>query len=409
MADGPDKQKRAGGRVAVLAWDICVLALALILVTLALALLGASRVIGLNFPLVGVSGALVGGLVASRKPHNPVGWFFLAGACIGGLQALAGTYAVYGLIVDPGSVPFASLSAWFAKTFQIVGPIFGFVLVPLYFPNGRPPTPRWRVITWITLGMLPLATSLTAFSPGEAVYSTGIRNPLAVEALGPVNEALRPFVFALYIGLMVAAAASLVVRLVRSRGEERQQIEWFVFAAALVPLWFLVNAPVEQASPVLFGVLDALIIAGVPVAAGIAILRYRLYDIDRIINRTIVYAALTAVLVALYFGAIVLSQQVLIFLTGQRSTLAVVASTLVIAALFNPLRRRTQSFVDRRFYRSKYDARKTLESFSARLRDETDLGALNDELLWVVRETVQPAHVSLWLRPETAPEEAGQR
>ena len=408
MAEGPDEQKRAGGRVAVLAWGMCVLALALIFVALALTLLGASRVIGLNFPLVGVSGALVGGLVASRKPRNPVGWFFLAGACIGGLQSLAGTYAVYGLIVDPGSLPFASLSAWLAKTFQIVGPTFGFVLVPLYFPNGRPPTPRWRVIIWVALGMLPLATALTAFSPGEAVYSTGIRNPLAVEALRPVNEVLRPFVFALYIGLMVAAAASLVVRLVRSRGEERQQIEWFVFAAALVPLWFLVNRPVEQASPALFGVLDALIIAGVPVAAGIAILRYRLYDIDRIINRTIVYTALTAVLVALYFGAIVLSQQVLIFLTGQRSTLAVVASTLVISALFNPLRRRTQSFVDRRFYRSKYDARKTLESFSARLRDETDLGALNEELLWVVRETVQPAHVSLWLRPEDAPERAPQ-
>ena len=150
--------------------------------------------------------------------------------------------------------------------------------MPLYFPNGRPPTPRWSLITWITLGMLPVATLLTAFSPGEAVYSTGIPNPLAVEALRPVNEALRPFVFALYIGLMLAAAMSLVVRLVRSRGEERQQIEWFVFAAALVPLWFVINAPIEQASPILFRVLDALIISGVPVAAGIAILRYRLYE-----------------------------------------------------------------------------------------------------------------------------------
>jgi len=231
--------------------------------------------------------------------------------------------------------------------------------------------------------MLPLAILLTAFSPGETVYSTGIPNPLA-------------------------AAVSLVVRLVRSRGEERKQIEWFVFAAALVPLWFVVNTPIEQAAPILFRVLDALIISGVPVAAGIAILRYRLYDIDRIINRTIVYVALTAVLVALYFGAIVLSQQVFVLLSGQQSTLTVVASTLVIAALFNPLTHRTQSFVDRRFYRSKYDARKTLEFFSARLREETDLEALNEELLWVVKETMQPAHISLWLRPEAIPEDARQ-
>ena len=410
MEDGLDGQARewAGGRAAVLAWGMCVLALALISASLVLALLGTASVVGLDFPLVGVSGALVGGLVASRKPRNPVGWFFLAGACIGGLQALAGTYAVYGLIVDPGSLPLASLCAWFSGAFQIVGPIFGFVLLPLYFPNGRPPTPRWALITWVTLGVLPVAMLLTAFSPGEAIYGTGIPNPLAIEALRPVNEALRPFVFALYIGLMLAAAVSLVVRLVRSRGEERQQIEWFVFAAALVPVWFVINAPIEQASPILFRVLDALIISSVPVAAGIAILRYRLYDIDRIINRTIVYGVLSLLLGLIYFGAIVLSQQVFVLLTGQRSTLAVVVSTLAIAALVNPLRHRTQSFVDRRFYRSKYDARKTLESFSARLRDDTDLEALNDELLWVVRETMQPAHISLWLRPEAVPEEVRQ-
>jgi hypothetical protein len=153
----------------------------------------------------------------------------------------------------------------------------------------------------------------------------------------------------------------------------------------------------------LIGHVSALIgIVGVPTAVGIAILRYRLYDIDILINRTLVYGSLTAMLLGLYFGGIVLSQRLIVLLTGQQSTLAVVASTLLIAALFNPLRRRLQSFIDRRFYRGKYDARKTLERFSAQLRDETDLDALSEDLVGVVRETMQPAHASLWLRPYTA-------
>jgi hypothetical protein len=199
------------------------------------------------------------------------------------------------------------------------------------------------------------------------------------------------------------------MRLRRAVGVERQQLKWFAYAAAAwalgiifnvitlaidTPLWF------ERATVAYFTVAGE----ALPIAIGIAILRYRLYDIDILINRTLVYGSLTAMLVALYFGGIVVLQRLFVVLTSQRSTLAVVASTLAIAALFNPLRRRVQGFVDRRFYRRKYDARKTLEAFSAKLRDETDIDALSDDLMGAVRETMQPSHVSLWLRPEPPPQ-----
>jgi hypothetical protein len=206
----------------------------------------------------------------------------------------------------------------------------------------------------------------------------------------------------------------MILRFRRAAGDERQQLKWFASAAALLAAVFCATVIgsiiVEEvmgrsASSLAFKTAQDLVtlsFAGLPVAAGIAILRYRLYDIDLIINRTLVYGSLTATLVALYFGVIVMLQRLFVLLTGQQSTLAVVASTLVIAALFTPLRRRIQHFIDRRFYRRKYDARKTLEAFSVKLRDETDLDALSDDLVGVVRETMQPAHASLWLRPATA-------
>src|SRR5215204_2007272 len=217
---------------------------------------------------------------------------------------------------------------------------------------------------------------------------------------------------------ILVSAISLVLRFLRSEGEQREQIKWLAFAASIlglgfssyiIPSVFVVEDPTGGAGPLWVNLLEdavTLSFAGIPVAVGIAILRYRLYDIDVIINRALVYGPLTAMLVLCYFGAVVFLQAAFRSLTGQESTLAVVASTLVIAALFNPLRRRIQSFIDRRFYRRKYDARKTLEAFSARLRDKTDLQALNGELAKVVKETMQPTHVSLWLRPEASPKGA---
>jgi hypothetical protein len=274
--------------------------------------------------------------------------------------------------------------------------------VPLYFPDGRLISPRWRWLVRFALIFCVGEAVVLALTPGE-IRQEGIVNPLGVEALRPFLDVLNPLVYGLYLTLLFASAASLVVRFRRSGSAERQQIKWLALAALVIPVWFLTNTPIEAVSPTLFLVMDAFIFsATIPLAAGIAILRYRLYDIDVVISRTLVYGSLTVMLALVYFGGVTLLQGVLRGLTGQESTLAVVASTLAIAALFNPLRRRIQSFVDRRFYRRKYDAAKTLAAFNARLRDETDLDALGRDLMGVVRDAIQPEHVSLWLRPDTA-------
>jgi hypothetical protein len=243
---------------------------------------------------------------------------------------------------------------------------------------------------------------MAALSPGPGV-GLSIRNPFGIESLPNLNEQLQALMFV----LIFLASVSLVVRLHHARGVERQQIKWVAYAGALgggasLPTYTVLEA-VDIRWLHMVGYVAALVgIVGVPTAVGIAITRYRLYEIDRIINRTLVYGSLTVTLIALYFGVIVVTQRAFVLLTSERSTLAVVASTLLIAALFTPLRRLIQGFIDRRFYRSKYDARKALEALSAQLRNETDLEALRDDPVGVVRETMQPAHVSLWLRPETA-------
>jgi hypothetical protein len=249
---------------------------------------------------------------------------------------------------------------------------------------------------------------LGAFSSGALLGILGpIQNPLGIEGFS--NIYYKAILFIMTPLLTAAAALAVFIRLRRAIGVERQQIKWFAYAAVAyvsagilayiiprvidTPLWF------ERVS----FALNIALIPAVPIAIGIAILRYRLYDIDILINRTLVYGSLTLMLALVYFGGVTATQVVFRALTGQEEQpqLTIVVSTLVIAALFTPLRRRIQSFIDRRFYRRKYDARKTLEAFSAQLRDETDLNALSEDLVGVVRETMQPAHVSLWLRPDT--------
>jgi hypothetical protein len=375
------------------AWALCVLTLALIACALALAILTRSDVAAVTDSLALTASALVGGLVASRRPANPVGWFFLGSAGCLALAEVAAEYATYGL-------PGAQAMAWLLSWLWVPGVMLLLCFLPLYFPNGRLVSQRWKWVVRLAIFVCVTGGALSALSPGE-IQNEGIVNPLGIEALRAVSDLAEPVWFALYISLLFAAAISLLVRFRRSGSVERQQIKWLAFAALAIPVWFVTNAPIEAWAPDLFLFIDAFIFSAlIPAAAGIAILRYRLYEIDLIINLTLVYGSLTAMLVALYFVAIVVLQRIFVALTGQESTLAVVISTLVIAALFNPLRRRIQSFIDRRFYRRKYDARKTLETLSSKLRDETDLETLNKELVGVVRETMQPAHASLWLRPD---------
>jgi len=352
-----------------------------------------------------VAFAIVAALIVSREPRNTLGWV---------LMVPVGLYVVGGPIVShierlaPSSpeptVPIL-LMAWF-NTWNWLLLIFPLLLIPLLFPNGQPPTPRWRsvgvaAIAWASLFVLiaALARQINAGTTPNMVFD----NPIGVLGKGTVERLVGVWIVGL-LALAVACAVALFVRYRRANETEREQIKWLLYACALFLMVYAVGlvgrlGGTASVGGYIWGVFFGLSVIALPAAIGIAILKYRLYDIDVVINRTLVYGPLTATLVALYFVGIVVLQRFFVVLTGQQSTLAVVASTLLIAALFNPLRRRIQAFIDRRFFRSKYDARKTLEDFSVKLRDETDLQALSNEVVGVVTETMQPAHVSLWLRP----------
>jgi PAS domain S-box-containing protein len=366
----------------------------------------------LETTVIAISFSTVGAIITPRlPPQNPIGWIFCSIGVIAGVRLFVSEYAIVTLLAEPSSVPamlpggevMAWISSWLWVSF-----IGLFVFLALLFPDGRLPSSRWRPFGWLVGVVLVTGTVAVAIWPETAAGFDLVNHPLGIEV---ATDTVNPVETILY-ALGLIAAASLLVRLRRSVGVKRQQVKWFAYAVAVLATSAILAYVVSESVRVVWleWVSFMLVIAsvvGLPVAVGIAILRYRLYNIDLLLNRTLVYGALTAVLAAVYFGSIVLFQELFRAFTGQESQLAVVVSTLAIAALFTPLRLRIQSFIDRRFYRRKYDARKTLEAFSAKLRTETDLDALSSELIEVIKETMQPTRVSLWLKlPERAREEA---
>jgi hypothetical protein len=358
-----------------------------------------------GFTALQLGAATTGAVISSRLPGNAVGWIFLSMGLLMGVLFVASSYAEYGLAGPGDPSPGAIFAAW-VQSWIFIPAAFGLpMFLLLLFPNGRFLSRRWRLAGWFLGTTVTFAAVVKAFRPGG--ISHGLQNPLAPGgALGEALDVLDTVSDVLALPAFVLAVAGLVVRVRRSRGVERQQLKWFTYSAALVAggLATSILIPDGPFADLAF-LVGLLALAGLPIAAGMAILRHRLYDIDVVINRTLVYGLLTVSLVLVYVGSVVTLQYLFRLLSGGGSQLVIVASTLAIAALFNPLRRRIQDFVDRRFYRKKYDAVKTLERFSARLRDETDLEALNAELMFAVRETVQPEHVSLWLRDSPGTEE----
>lgn len=361
--------------------------------------------------LVALYGVL-GALIASRQGRNVIGWIFCFVAVSLGVIAFTSGYADYALYARESSLPGAVLAAWVTGWLFIPAVYVSMCYLFFLFPDGRPASPRWRPVIWAATIVAAAATLATALEPGRLFSFPSVENPFGLGGpFGRVAIVANDVTDLAAMPVFLVSLASMVARLRRALGRERQQLKWITYAAALTASSFSVsflagslaqNWRVVSDGFFLIGVTG---FAGIPVAAAIAILRHRLYDVDVLINRTLVYATLTATLLSVYVGGVVTLQLVFRALTGQESQLAVVASTLAIAALFNLLRRRIQALVDRSFYRRKYDAAKTLESFSARLRDETELGVLEDDLVKVIGEAVQPAHVGLWIRP---PSEVGR-
>jgi hypothetical protein len=354
------------------------------------------------FPLGFFAYAAVGALIAARHPRNPVGWLFCLVGLALPLSGLLWAYATYSVYTEGGELPAEEALAW-AYAWSNEPLLVVLVLLLLLFPNGRFLSSRWR-----RLGEAAIASALVwavaiALQPGALTDFGAIENPFGVDAAGFLEELAAVASSASFL-FFVGAGVSVVVRYRRAAAAEQLQIKWLAaagaFAAAMVLAFTVAEAVTvtsRGAMEIVTSALAFLAVAVIPVGVGVAMLRHRLYDIDVVVNRTLVYGSVTAVLAAAYLGLVLLFQLAFSPVT-EGNGLAVALSTLAVAALFRPARNRVQALVDRRFYRQRYDAQQTLDGFASRLREEVDLDALREELTGVVAQTMRPAHVSLWLK-----------
>jgi hypothetical protein len=384
---------------AVLPWVPVALALALAVGTLVLDVLD-GRWDDAPVTIPSIAFAAVGSIVLWKRPGNPIGWLF----CLIGLTlataVFATAYGYHALVARPGSLSGGSYAAFIGSDIWAIAFYAGVALL-LLFPDGRLPSRRWRPLLWLqVVGLLLYFVGVLEPGTLEEAPFTNVEKPFSIGGVDALAM-LAVAGWAILVVSLILAATALVVRYRRSEATEREQLKWMASTGVVFAVGFAVQGFAEDAWPSAVqetaGALAVAAMTAIPIAAGFAIFKYRLYEIDVIIRRTLVYGVVTAALAGLYFAIVLILQQVFSSFAGG-SELAIAGSTLAVAALFRPVRNRIQAFVDRRFYRRRYDTQQTLEAFSARLREEIDLGTLRRELLQVVDETMRPANVSLWLR-----------
>ncbi len=363
--------------------------------------------VGLRWGFRGITLAMIpvyctiGALILARHPRHTVGWLLFYTGSVVAIAHVLDEYAVWALLVVPGRLPGGLLAAWVQNFIWLPasGPLV--FLLPLLYPTGRVPSARWRLVPWLAVFTIALLCLVWMIDPGPMESSfMFLENPYGWEAGAAFIDLMLNTGLLSALAVMALGIAALSLRLRRAVGVERQQLKWFLYAAAIM----VVSVFGASSNSVAAHAFLMACLLGLAIAIGAAILRYRLYDLDLLVNRTLVYAALTATLGALYFGSVILLQSLLRALTGEdQPQLVTVLSTLAIAALFSPVRSRLQQFIDRRFFRKKYDAARTLAAFGATLRDETNLTALSNHMVHVIDETMQPAQVSLWLKQDLTP------